>query len=1090
MSHLLTEFLIGFFVICTHHPVIAQLLDSLEHFAESNVLWDFVPAKQFFPLCMKIGEEVGKNSADPSVCEGLCERHLGQFKNPKVKQHCKYMAMQMEVATLQETYHGPYGFCKSMLMYQSNHLKIDMLEYVSKSDMVDACAQSIGNALESGGDSDPTEAIMQNLPAGCNKAVGNLYKEHGMPSKSASAACKEFVKKAEIALSAKELSPADQGKQFCDGKSTQAVAFSKSAPSDVPTNFPFIMSNWKPLVTLSGFQKMVQKAFHTPREAFIAYDKNEDGKLGPQEWLRMGRDLGINTMDIHILSGLFDEDKNNKISTYEWQNIMGVTLPELVDLSNLKHQNAENGWKAADKNGDGDVTPKEFNAFCEALAVTEKNAKKLFPQIDKNGDDKISQEEYKNVFGIGIEELKRRMREKHGSPDDSFKAVDVDGGGTIQPQEFKNACKDLNIPKATADTLFREYLDLNRSGDIDPKEWQNVMKMTAEDAQRAIRETFGANPMAMDTNGDGQLSPDEVTAGLEKAGASPEEAAELLKAMDYDGDGILSPTEIHYGIGNPDWDEARGFSEPLDTNSTIRIPEESPVSMKDFIQRVRQAYGTGKEAWDHMAGTGAQSISQEQFKEKVADLGIASGEADKLYKAMDANGDFTVDEAEWLDAIGVSPDEVQDRFLNAFPNPDAALKATDKDGDGQVSQAELEDVMVKKLGLTPEQAKKAAEEMMEELDPSGTGMIPGSEFKAAVEMNAEDVAARIEEKLGSAADAMKQWDKDGDGKLTEAEFEAGAAGLGISPDAAKVIWNAVDKDEDGILSTEDFLRAFGIGPQDVMQRCFQTFGNPSKAFATMDTNMDGLLSPEEWKVGATEMGLQGVDIGRIFKDMDTNEGEATGLYLSKWEFFQYMDYDEPSVMTWGDGYGDIDPVGNAHKQFNELPHTPEAVEASEPGASPHVLVNTTETKASPQVLVNSQKLTPTMSKGKHHKKKTSKTRNLPPMKWQVAKVLEGSNPTDQKVNKLLHDTQVRCDKQSCEHVDEVKSDSGKFLAAKKSKQHHKAAVHRHQQKGNQSTRHQQKGNQSTKKIKGSNHSAKKISKELQKILKDKAHRSK
>merc|ERR1719160_1497441 len=136
--------------------------------------------------------------------------------------------------------------------------------------------------------------------------------------------------------------------------------------------------------------------------------------------------------------------------------------------------------------------------------------------------------------------------------------------------------------------------------------------MNSEDAKDAIAETFGADPLAMDANGDGQLSPDEVTAGLEKAGASPEEAADLLKAMDFDGDGILSPKEIHYGIGNPDWDEARGFSEPVDTNSTVRIPEETPVSMKDFIKRVRQAYGTGSEAWDHMAGKGAQSISQEQ----------------------------------------------------------------------------------------------------------------------------------------------------------------------------------------------------------------------------------------------------------------------------------------------------------------------------------------------------------------------------------------------------------------------------------------------------------------------------------------------
>ena len=80
----------------------------------------------------------------------------------------------------------------------------------------------------------------------------------------------------------------------------------------------------------------------------------------------------------------------------------------------------------------------------------------------------------------------------------------------------------------------------------------------------------------------------------------------------------------------------------------------------------------------------------------------------KLFKQMDKDGSAGLSEEEFQDLVGVEPDEVQDRFVDAFPDSDAALKAADKDGDGKVTQEELEEVMAKKLGLTPENAKKAA----------------------------------------------------------------------------------------------------------------------------------------------------------------------------------------------------------------------------------------------------------------------------------------------------------------------------------------------------------------------------------------------
>merc|ERR1719236_348420 len=98
-----------------------------------------------------------------------------------------------------------------------------------------------------------------------------------------------------------------------------------------------------------------------------------------------------------------------------------------------------------------------------------------------------------------------------------------------------------------------------------------------------------------------------------------------------------------------------------------------------------QAYKNGKDAWDKIAAPDGKPITPEQFKEKVADLGIPPGEAEKLFKELDKDGDGKISEAEFQNFHGVDQAEVKDRFLDKFGNADEALKAADLDGDGKVS---------------------------------------------------------------------------------------------------------------------------------------------------------------------------------------------------------------------------------------------------------------------------------------------------------------------------------------------------------------------------------------------------------------------
>merc|ERR1719443_2322737 len=172
------------------------------------------------------------------------------------------------------------------------------------------------------------------------------------------------------------------------------------------------------------------------------------------------------------------------------------------------------------------------------------------------------------------------------------------------------------------------------------------MGLTKEEAQQAIAEKIGPNPAAMDTDGDGVVSPEELDAGLKKAGASPEEAKKLAEEMDKDGDGKLSPEEIHEGTGGADLDKARGFEHP-DAAEGITVPE--------FKARAKKAHGTPNDAFaafDVEPKDGM--ISPGEFTAGAAALvpPVTPEEATKLFATLDKNGDGKVDPEEWSDAMG------------------------------------------------------------------------------------------------------------------------------------------------------------------------------------------------------------------------------------------------------------------------------------------------------------------------------------------------------------------------------------------------------------------------------------------------------
>merc|ERR550537_1682888 len=90
--------------------------------------------------------------------------------------------------------------------------------------------------------------------------------------------------------------------------------------------------------------------------------------------------------------------------------------------------------------------------------------------------------------------------------------------------------------------------------------------MTKDELKKEVAKELGAGGAAaadaMDADGDGKVSADELKEGLKKTGASEEEAEQFAKEMDKDGDGKVSADELHEGTGGAAMDEARGYKHP------------------------------------------------------------------------------------------------------------------------------------------------------------------------------------------------------------------------------------------------------------------------------------------------------------------------------------------------------------------------------------------------------------------------------------------------------------------------------------------------------------------------------------------------
>jgi len=464
------------------------------------------------------------------------------------------------------------------------------------------------------------------------------------------------------------------------------------------------------------------------KDVFFEFDRDQNGTLCKLEFEEFMSKLGVflARQELRCVYDHFDLNKDGKISYCEFVEVLKkdmsndrlaivkkaynhlasgaccIPIESLVSRYNAPaHPRVTSREKRAETvfndfvtimgkyTNDGKVYEDGFTAYyADANAVLPVEKENYFIDMvlktwGLNSDiARVPEPRLAELEEIIFEKIRQRT---HGADDEGktvrriFKHFDLDGYGTIEPNEFRKALETIGclFKDHEMDAIFSKY-DKDSNGKLDYEEFANWFAIKGSGNNPNVNPSFGIKRepphqvlkkildtlkargahgirglgivfRRMDNNGDRKMDRHEFMWGLKENGhtLSPSEFERIFKYFDKNNDGRLSYDEFLRGVRGDLNDRRRSFVKmafkKLDKTGDGRVTVEDLVNTYDVSFHPKFKTGEMSKTdvlndfmgqWDTLKQDGV--VTLEEFEEYYADVS-ASIDEDDYFELMMRN---------------------------------------------------------------------------------------------------------------------------------------------------------------------------------------------------------------------------------------------------------------------------------------------------------------------------------------------------------------------------------------------------------------------------------------------------------------------
>eukprot|EP01083_Nonionella_stella_P271346 919461_1 len=256
-------------------------------------------------------------------------------------------------------------------------------------------------------------------------------------------------------------------------------------------------------------------------------DTDNDGKLNAKE---LAQACNITILEAEECIEQYDQNDDGLLDPHEFEQLKQQILEQQrQQMTNTMSYNDQ--YNQFDADDDGRVDANELSQACNISLIEAQN---IIAQYDVDGDGTLDAEEFEQLKQQILDQQRQGMTNAYMGGNDQYNQFDGNNDGRIDANELSQAC---NLSLQEAENCIAQY-DVDGDGTLDPQEFEALKQQILDQQRQDMTNQMGVNDQynQFDDNDDGRVDANELSAACN---ISLVEAQNIIAQYDVDGDGTL-----------------------------------------------------------------------------------------------------------------------------------------------------------------------------------------------------------------------------------------------------------------------------------------------------------------------------------------------------------------------------------------------------------------------------------------------------------------------------------------------------------------------------------------------------------------------